>query len=62
MGAITGILTTAELYNPMTGAVTLTGSMNIARSFHQATLLNSGMVLVTGGELTVSPGNAAELY
>jgi large repetitive protein len=54
-------LSSAELYNPATGAFTPTGSMNIARANHTATLLNNGMVLVAGGGNLVAL-SSAELY
>jgi hypothetical protein len=47
-----------ELYDPFTGSFTTTGSMNEARGFHAATLLNDGTVLITGG----TPGSSSELY
>jgi N-acetylneuraminic acid mutarotase len=50
-------LTSAELYNPATGAWTLTGSMTTQRAFQTATLLNNGQVLVAGGGTST-----AELY
>jgi hypothetical protein len=56
-----GAKTTAEIYNPNTGAQSLspTGSLNVARSCGStATLLNDGTVLIAGG----SGNTTAELY
>lgn len=39
----------AEIYNPATGAFSNNGSMLTGRDLLQATLLNSGQVLITGG-------------
>ncbi len=51
-------LASAELYNPATGAWTLTGNMTVPREGPQAVLLQNGQVLVAGG----SNDSSAELY
>jgi N-acetylneuraminic acid mutarotase len=53
----TGLLATAELYNPATGKWSATGSMAVGRSDFSATLLVDGRVLIAGGG-----DNSAELY
>ena len=52
----------AELYEPGTGAWTLTASLNTPRSAHTATLLNNGKVLVTGGFTGTEVSSSTELY
>jgi len=68
-------LTSAEIFDPATGGFSGTGSMGIARTYHTATPLNDGTVLLAGGDpnnimnlgvISVGdlpfPLNAAELF
>jgi N-acetylneuraminic acid mutarotase len=58
-----GYTASAELYTPSTGTWTSTDSMNLTRDLARATLLQSGKVLVAGGEnYTNGPLSEAELY
>ena len=58
----TGVLASAELYNPSTGRWSVTGSMSTPRINHQATLLPNGEILVSGGNNTSGALASAELY
>jgi hypothetical protein len=52
----------AELYDPATGKVQLTGEMNQRRVGHIAVLLRTGKVLIAGGWVGQGGTDAAELY
>jgi hypothetical protein len=53
---------TAEIYSPTTDSFALTGPMTTGRFFHTATLLQNGMVLITGGLNNGQPLATAEIY
>lgn len=60
-------LSSAELYDPATGAFSSTGSMGTAREWHVSTLLPNGKVLVAGGNnapsnLPLAPLASTEIY
>jgi VCBS repeat-containing protein len=57
-----GLLKSAEMYDPATGAWTATGNLQAARTGHTAVLLPNGKVLVTGGLGTFGFLKSAELY
>jgi len=60
-----GVLETAEIYDPVAGAFTPTGSMSAARQGHTATVLPHGEVLITGGQKNIGFRAAlasAEIY
>ncbi len=63
--AATRSLTSAEVYDPVTGTWTLAGAMVESRAGHTAMLLPSGRVLVAGGSNdggSYHPTASAELY
>lgn len=55
-------LATAELYDPLTGTFSATGSMNVERWRHTETLLNDGTVLIVGGADDGGALASAEIY
>ena len=56
-------LASSELYNPVTGTFTTTGSLNTARRNFSITLLDDGTVIVTGGyDNTFNTLSSAEIY
>ena len=61
-----GALSSAELYDPLTGSFTRTGDMTIGRYEHGATLLPDGKVLIGGGVTSSKDpstyGTSAEIY
>jgi hypothetical protein len=59
------VLSSAEIYNPVTGEFQLTGSTSVGRYKHAAVLLRSGDVLVLGGADErdwTGKYNSAEIY
>jgi len=62
-GGNSGVLSSAEVYDPASGTFTSTGSLTFARFNHAAALLAGGKVLVAGG-IDANFGDifSAELY
>ena len=56
------VLSSTELYDPVSGSWTVTGSLNSARYHHTATFLSNGVVLVAGGIGGFNAFASAELY
>ncbi|CAF4959707.1 unnamed protein product, partial [Rotaria magnacalcarata] len=46
----TGDLDSSEIYDPSTGQWDRSAKLATTRSYHTATMLTSGKVIVTGGE------------
>ncbi|MEO7391754.1 MAG: kelch repeat-containing protein [Ramlibacter sp.] len=57
-----GTLASAEIYDPVAGTFTFTGSMSTARDGHTATRLPDGKVLIVGGDQSATTQSSAELY
>ena len=60
--ASSGILASADLYDPTTGTFTATSPMIATRAYQTATLLGDGRVLIAGGGTGTSSLSSAELY
>lgn len=55
-------LSDTELYDPVTGIWTTTGSTHTGYQLHEATLLPNGQVLITGGQPNDTNSTRAETY
>ena len=59
------VLSSCEIYDPISKAWSLTGAMNTPRAGHTATLLTNGTVLVSGGYInnnSAGTTNTSEIY
>ena len=57
-----GLHATAEIYDPSTETWTTVGEMSVARLLHQATVLDNGRVLVTGGFTNAESLSLMEIF
>jgi len=55
-------LASAEIYDPVAGTFSFTGSMTVARYGHTATRLPDGKVLIVGGDPNAATRSTAEIY
>lgn len=59
---LSGLLDSAELYDPVSGTWTATSSLSSPCAFHTATVLRNGQVLVAGGQNQSSLLSRAVLF
>ena len=59
---IIDVLSSAEIYDPVTNTWSTTGSLSTARGHHTSTLLSDGRVLVIGGSDLFSIHSSVEIY
>jgi len=62
INSVNEVLSSAELYDPISGTFTFTGSMTMVRINHTATVLQNGMVLIAGGVVSANGTITAEIY
>jgi len=56
------VTSSAEIYDPVTGMFSLSGSMTAPRLFHAAVVLNNGQVFISGGELSSPPEGPSRVF
>jgi hypothetical protein len=56
------LFNTSELYDPIKRHWSVTGSLNVPRDYHTATLLSNGRILVAGGSSLIGSLDSSELY
>jgi len=61
-GATTPSTTSADIFNPATGAFSATGAMNAGREYARDALLPSGNPLVSGGDDGINALSSEEIY
>ena len=57
-----GFVTEAEIFDPTTGAFSVSGNLNLPRADHSATVLPDGRVLIAGGRGAMGILNSTEIF